>query len=161
MANINDLHPLEVRDRPGFRARRGRIGWDLKTERLGLGVWEIEPGEAAYPFHFHLTEEEVVIVLSGRPSVRTPSGWHQLEPGDAVAFPVGEAGGHQLANWGEETARFLAISTSGAPDIVVYPESDKVGAFERFPDRRGLFTLFRREDAVEYHTGEAPPERPS
>jgi uncharacterized cupin superfamily protein len=161
MANIDDLDPLEVRDHPGFRARRGRLGWKLRTERIGLGVWEIEPGEAAYPYHYHLTEEEVAIVLEGRPSVRTPDGWSELGPGDAVAFPVGERGGHQIANWGTTTARFLAISTTGAPDIVVYPESGKLGAFERFPDRRGMFKLFRDADAVDYHDGESPPARPA
>jgi uncharacterized cupin superfamily protein len=161
MANINVLYPLEVREEAGFRARRGRLGWDLGTERIGLGVWELDPGEAAYPLHYHLAEEEVVVVLEGRPSLRTGEGsWRELEPGEAVAFPVGERGAHQIANWGTETARFLAISTTGAPEICVYPDSGKIGAFERFSDRRGMFTMFRAEDAVDYHHGERPPERP-
>jgi uncharacterized cupin superfamily protein len=160
MANINVLQPLEIRDHPGFEARRGRLGWDLGTERIGLGVWEIEPGQAAYPLHYHLGEEEVVIVLEGTPSLRSADGWRQLETGETVAFPVGERGAHQIANWGSDTARFLAISTTGAPDICVYPESGKLGAFERFPDRRGLFAMFRRADEVSYHTGEVPPAPP-
>src|SRR4051794_31353172 len=72
MPNIDELDPLEVRDVPGFEARRGRLGWALGTERLGLSVWEIEPGQAAYPYHFHVQEEEVVVVLAGKPSVRSP-----------------------------------------------------------------------------------------
>lgn len=159
-ANINELDPLEERDHPGFKARRGRLGWKLRTERIGLGVWEVAPGEAAYPYHYHLTEEEVAVVLAGTPSVRTADGWRVLAVGDAVAFPVGERGAHQIANWGETTARFLAISTTGAPDIVVYPESGKVGAFERFADRRGMFKLWRDADAVDYQEGETPPARP-
>ncbi len=160
MANINVLHPLEIRDVPGFEARRGRLGWDLGTEQIGLGVWEIEPGQAAYPLHYHLREEEVVVVLAGTPSLRTAEGWRELAAGEVVAFPVGEAGAHQIANWGTETARFLAISTTGSPDICIYPESGKIGAFERFSDRRGLFAMFRQADAVDYHVGESPPARP-
>ena len=160
MANINDPEPLELRDQQGFEARRTRIGWALGAERLGLSVWEIEPGQAAYPYHYHLTEEELVIVVAGRPSVRQADAWRQLEAGDAVRFATGTDGGHQIANWGEEPARFLAISTSGAPDIVVYPDSDKVGVFERLADRRGLFSLFRRTDEVPYHEGETPPLQP-
>jgi uncharacterized cupin superfamily protein len=39
----------------------------------GLSLWELPPGEAAYPYHLHLTEEEVVVVVvRGRPHVRTP-----------------------------------------------------------------------------------------
>jgi uncharacterized cupin superfamily protein len=161
MANINILDPLEARDHPGFTARRGRLGWALGTDRIGVSVWEVDPGECAYPYHFHLTEEELVVVLEGRPSVRTPDGWRQAAPGDVLAFPVGPQGGHQIANFSDAIVRLLAVSTSGAPDVVVYPESDKIGVFERLPDRRGLFTLFRRSDAVSYHDGETPPVAPS
>ena len=35
------------REHPGFRALRARLGWELGRERLGAGVWEIVPGEAA------------------------------------------------------------------------------------------------------------------
>jgi uncharacterized cupin superfamily protein len=161
MPNIDELDPLEVRDVPGFEARRGRIGWALGLERLGLSTWEIEPGQCAYPYHFHVQEEEVAIVLAGTPSLRTPDGWRELETGEVVGFPRGEAGAHQIANWGEAPARFLAISTSGDADICVYPDSGKVGAFERLPTGRGMFSLFRSEDQVDYHHGETPPSRPA
>jgi uncharacterized cupin superfamily protein len=124
-------------------------------------VWEIEPGQAAYPYHFHVQEEEVVVVVAGTPSVRTPDGWRELATGEAVAFPRGEAGAHQLANWGHVPARFLAVSTSGEADICVYPDSGKVGAFERLRDRRGLFQVYRSGDQVDYHHGEQPPARPT
>jgi hypothetical protein len=40
----------------------------------------------------------------------------------------------------------------------MYPDSGKVGAFERRPDGGGLRTMFRLRDAVEYHDGETPPD---
>ena len=45
-----------------------RLGWQLATERLGASIWEVEPGEAAYPYHYHLGEEELLVVLLGRPA---------------------------------------------------------------------------------------------
>jgi uncharacterized cupin superfamily protein len=89
--------------------------------------------------------------------MRTPDGWQQLEPGEVLSYLVGEAGGHQLVNRGEETVRFLAISTSGAPDLVIYPDSGKLGAYERLPEGGGLYELFMRSDAVDYMEGETPP----
>src|SRR5262249_38127384 len=78
MPNIEEPEFDELRDdRDGFRARRARIGYQLATERLGLSLWEVPPGEAAYPYHFHLTEEELVIVVDGEPSLRTPDGWRE------------------------------------------------------------------------------------
>ena len=160
MPNIFEPEFDQQREHPGFRAQRSRLGWHLGMQRLGASIWEIEPGEAAYPYHYHLGEEELLIVLLGRPSLRTNGEWRELEPGDALSFPLGREGGHQVANWADVTARFLAISTSGTPDLVVYPDSRKLGACERLPDRNGLWEIFRIDDAVDYHDGERPPTAP-
>lgn len=148
----------ELRDHPGFRAKRSRIGYQLGAERVGLSLWEIEPGEAAYPYHFHLAEEEVLVVLDGEPDLRTPEGWRRLERGEIVRFPTGEEGAHQLVNRTDGPVRFLAISTNGDPDIVVYPDSQKVLAAERRPRGGGFRTIVRLEDAVDYFDGERPPQ---
>lgn len=157
MANLHDLDFDEPREQPGFQVRRARVGRQLETERLGISVWEIPPGQAAYPYHYHLTEEELVVVLEGRPSLRNPEGWRELEPGEICSFPRGERGAHQLVNRSESTVRCIALSTHGDPDIVIYPDSGKLGAFERLPTGGGLWELFRRADAVDYYDGECPP----
>ena len=162
MPNINDPHFDEPREHPGFRCLRARLSRQAGSERLGLSLWELPPGQAAYPYHHHLGEEELVVVLEGHPHLRTPAGWRKLPPGDVVAFLRGEEGGHQLVNRTDETVRFLALSTSGDPDLVVYPDSEKIGASERLPDGGGLRAMFRAADTVDYHegesyTGEEPP----
>jgi uncharacterized cupin superfamily protein len=146
---------FETGDRPeGFRARRARIGYELGAELIGASLWEVPPGESAYPYHFHYSDEELVIVISGRPSLRTPQGTRELEEGEALRFPLGAEGAHQIFNHGEETATFLAISSSGRPDVVVYPDSDKIGVGERLPRGGGLRAFFRRSDEVGYFEGE-------
>jgi uncharacterized cupin superfamily protein len=120
-------------------------------------VFEVPPGQAAYPLHYHLTEEELVIVLSGRPSLRTAEGWRDLEEGEVVAFKRGEAGAHQIANRSKEAIRFLALSTSGEPDVVVRPDSGTVGVYERTPEGGGLRKIYRLEDDIDYYEGEEPP----
>ena len=160
MVNIGEPDFDEPREHPGFRARRARLSRQAGSERLGLSLWELPPGEAAYPYHFHLTEEELLVVLDGTPSLRTPSGWRELAAGEIVAFPRGETGAHQLLNRGERTVRFLSFSTSGEPDVVLYPDSGKLGAFERLAQGGGLREMFRLADAVDYHDGEKPPPQP-
>jgi uncharacterized cupin superfamily protein len=144
-------------DRDGFRAKRARMSRAVGAERLGVSLWEVPPGEAAYPYHFHYGEEELVVVLEGAPTLRTPAGTRELEPGDVVAFPRGEDGAHQLVNRGRERVRFLAFSTNGEPDIVVYPDSGKVAAAERPAPGGGFVEVFRLADAVDYWDGEEPP----
>ena len=146
----------EPREHPGFVCRRARLGRQAGTEKLGLSLWEVPPGEAAYPYHWHLAEEEVLIVLEGAPSLRTPAGWSELEQGDVLRFPVGESGAHQLVNRTESPIRFLALSNQQT-DLVVYPDTAKVGAFERRPEGGGLHLVFREGDAVEYYEGERAP----
>jgi uncharacterized cupin superfamily protein len=150
---------FEPDERPaGFRCRRARIGYELGTELLGCSLWELPPSEAAYPYHFHYADEEVLIVLAGRPTLRTPEGERSLEPGEAVRFALGESGAHQVINRTGETVRFLAVSSHGRPDVVVYPDAGKVGLGERLPRGGGLRAFFRHADAVDYWEGEAPPD---
>jgi uncharacterized cupin superfamily protein len=159
MPNINEPEFDEPREHPGFRCRRARVSRQAGSERLGLSLWELPAGEAAYPYHHHLTEEELVVVLHGRPSLRTPAGWRELQDGEVVTFPRGERGAHQLVNRTDDTVRFLAFSTSGEPDIVIRPDSGTLGAYERLPDGGGLRAVFRMSDVVDYYDGEQPPER--
>jgi len=155
--NIGEPSFDEAREQPGFRARRARIGRQAGSERLGISLWEVLPGEAAYPYHYHLTDEELVIVLDGVLRLRTPEGWRELARGEVVSFPRGERGGHQLVNRSAETVRFIALSTQGDPDVVIYPDSGKLGAFERLSRGGGLQSMFRIADLVDYYDGELPP----
>jgi uncharacterized cupin superfamily protein len=146
----------ELREHPGFNVRRARVGRQAGSRRLGASVWELPAGQAAYPYHAHLGEEELLVVLAGRPSLRTPTGWRELEPGEVVAFPRGEEGAHQLSNRGDETVRLLALSTNGDPDIVIYPDAGKVGVNERRPDGSGYAAYFFDAAAVDYWDGVDP-----
>jgi uncharacterized cupin superfamily protein len=157
---VPNLHAPEWEpdERPeGFRARRARIGYQLASELLGASLWEVPPGEAAYPYHFHHADEELAFVLRGRPTLRTPEGERRLDEGDALRFPLGEEGAHQLINRSDEAVVFLSVSSHGRPDVVVYPDSDRIGVGERLPRGGGLRAFFRRGDAVGYWDGERPP----
>ncbi len=154
MPNINHPEFDEPREHPGFRARRARIGYQLGSERIGLSLWEVDPGQAAYPYHFHLTEEELVVVLDGELTLRTPEGERELEMGEVVRFARGRgrrSSDHQpLA----AIARFLSTSTNGEPDIVFYPDSDKVGAAGAAAARWWGAAVLPPGDAVDYYDGE-------
>ena len=160
----NIYTPLFDQDRhspDGFHALRALIGRQAGAERLGMSLWELPAGQAAYPYHFHLNDEELIVVLDGGLSLRTPDGWRDLEPGAVVSFPVGERGAHQLMNRSEDTVRFLAFSSAGQPDTCVYPDSRKVGMSERRPGGFTMRIVYDQGDTdVEYWRGERPPSRP-
>jgi uncharacterized cupin superfamily protein len=95
MPNLFDPEWVERTDAP-LRGRTARVGAAAGAERLGATLYEIDPGENGSPFHLHHGNEEMIIVLSGTPTLRTLNGTRTLDPGDIVACPVGRAGAHQL-----------------------------------------------------------------
>jgi uncharacterized cupin superfamily protein len=148
----------EVREHPGFNCRRARLGRQVGSEKLSMSLWDLPAGEAAYPFHFHLAEEELVVVLEGAPSLRTPAGWREMEEGEVVSFLVGEDGAHQIVNRTEEPVRFLAFSNQ-QPDIVVRPDSRSLSVVERRPEGGGLSQTFSMDDSAGYFDFEGEDAR--
>ena len=158
MSAVNIRQPEfdEPRKQPGFNCRRARIGRQAGSRKVGASLWELPAGQAAYPYHWHVAEEELLVVLDGTPSLRTPDGWRELDEGEVVSFPCGNEGAHQIVNRTEKTVHFLAISNQ-QPDIVVRPDSQTIGAFERRPKGGGIYAHFRLDDAIDYFEGEERP----
>jgi uncharacterized cupin superfamily protein len=103
--------------------RAMRLGPRAGTSELGVTLYEVDPGGAVSPYHAHHANEELVLVLSGHPTLRTPTGIQHLEGGDLVAFPRGPAGAHRIFNPSDEAARVLVFSTLHWPEIAEYPDT--------------------------------------
>jgi uncharacterized cupin superfamily protein len=126
-----------------------RVGKKIGAKRLGMSIYDLPPGQAICPYHFEWTDEEWLIVISGRPTLRTPEGELELEPGDTVCFPEGPAGAHHVRNGTNETVRVALLSTKSDVGIAEYPDSDKVGVWAN-----GTHYMLRRSDQLEYWDGE-------
>lgn len=88
-------------------------------------MWDLPPGGAS-PYHWHAGEEEWLIVVSGRPTLRTPAGERVLGPWDTAVFVRGEAGAHQVRNDSDEPVRVVFFATHSDPDVRVYPDDDAI-----------------------------------
>ncbi len=140
----------DAADPEGFRTGQARLGAELGARRTSATVYELPPGQAVCPFHFEYGEEEWLLVLDGRPSVRTPEGTRELAPRELLFFPTGPAGAHQVRNDSDAVARVVMWSEVVLPTATVYPDSGKVGVY--FDAEAGL--VFRRASAVGYFDGE-------
>jgi uncharacterized cupin superfamily protein len=109
------------------------VGKAAGAKELGMSVYDLLPGSTGFNLHAHYGMEELFVVLSGRPTLRTGSGEEELAPGDVVSMPRGMDGLHTFTNPTDEHARVLAISTLPVPEVVVYPEIGKVGVATRDP----------------------------
>lgn len=96
-----------------------------RGERLGATVYELDPRNFVV-YHFHHRWEELLVVLRGRPTLRTPEGTRMLQEGDVVHFLVGPAGAHALTNETDSPVRFVMASTQGAPEVAEYPDLGQI-----------------------------------
>ena len=128
-----------------------RLGKPLGATQTGMSVYELPPGQSVCPYHYEYGEEEWVLVLTGRPTLRTPEGERELAPFDAAFFPIGPDGAHQVRNDTAETVRIVMWSTVITPSATAYPDSGKVGVWTGV---EGENLMARRSGHVEYYDGE-------
>jgi uncharacterized cupin superfamily protein len=143
------LDPGPFSERPGRGWRTAKVGERLGGKLLGLSVYELDPGQKTFPFHYHLLREEWVLVLAGSPTLRSADGEQVLGPGDVVVFGAGAVGAHALRNDGEEPARVAIFSNQPPADAAVYPDSRKLGVAGA-----GERHLVRDEPQLDYWDGE-------
>lgn len=103
---------------------------------LGASVYELGPGNSVV-YHYHHGSEELLVVLRGRPTLRTPEGERQLAEGEVVHFPVGPDGAHGLRNDTDATTRFVVAGIRVSPEVVEYPDVRKVTAQARTASQTG------------------------
>jgi uncharacterized cupin superfamily protein len=129
---VQNLLTLTLQDAPqdwppGHRFAATSLSKRFGAVATGMGVYELPPGNASWPYHFETTEEEWLIVLEGELTLRTPEGEAVLRAGDVACFPAGAAGAHAVRNHTDAPVRY-AMPSSHAPygDGCVYPDSGKV-----------------------------------
>lgn len=123
----------ERRDSDGQRWSRVALGRRLGCELLGASVYVLAPGASGWPYHAHLANEELLIVLAGAATVRTPEGELRVATGDAIAFPRGPAGTHEIRNDGDGPCRIVLLSTMLEPDVAHFPDDDSYVVFAGAP----------------------------
>jgi uncharacterized cupin superfamily protein len=107
---------------------------------LGASVYELGPGNFMV-YHAHHGSEELLIVVRGRPTLRTPDGERVLVEGEAVHFPTGPEGAHGIRNDGEEPVRYVVAGIRVSPEIVEYPDTNQ----DTSQARHGIFFVHDNE----------------
>ena len=129
-------------DPEGFRAGMFRFGPMVGGSRLGASVYELPPGQSICPYHYEYREEEWLIVLEGRPTLREPEGTAELEPWDVVCFPTGPEGAHGLRNDSDTPVRYVVAGVRVSPEVVEYPDLKQVTG----QSRHGIFFIHDVEE---------------
>lgn len=109
-----------------FGVRYKELGRFGGSSNLGVCMEIIEPGKQAYPQHYHMLEEEHLMVMEGELTLMLGEKRYLMKSGDYVCFPAGQKVGHAIFNHSEEPCRYLVIGETNPHDVIVFPESNRV-----------------------------------
>lgn len=124
-----------------------RLGAAGGLTQFGVNLITLEPGAWSSQRHWHLNEDEFVMVTRGELTLITDAGAETLRPGDCAAFPAGVADGHHLVNRTDAPGAFLVVGTRAEVDEVTYPDIDMKAV-----SKDGVHS-FTRRDGSPFDTG--------
>jgi uncharacterized cupin superfamily protein len=126
----------------GEGVRGARLLERPEGTRLVGAVWELDPGASSGPYHVHHATEELLVVLDGSATLRTPDGEREVARGDVAHFPVGASGAHQVLNRSDAPVRYLMVAAHTGTDVIEYVDEEKVVVYSNSPSLlhdEGLF----------------------
>lgn len=98
----------------------------------------LPPGSASSHRHWHETEDEFLLVLTGE-LILIEHEETMLRAGDCAAWKAGSPVGHCLQNRSNEPASYLIVGAHADQDTVHYPDHDL--KFHRDGDKRHFTRL--------------------
>jgi uncharacterized cupin superfamily protein len=101
-----------------------RLGDASGLTQFGANIVRLEPGGLSSLRHYHMQQDEFLVMLSGALTLIDDYGEHQMLPGDCASFPAGEANGHHLKNKTEAPASFLVVGTRTPTETAYYSDID-------------------------------------
>lgn len=130
-----------------FGVRFQQLGEFGGGTHIGVGIEVLEPGRQAYPAHYHMLEEEHLLILEGKATLRLGARSYALAAGDYACFPAGQKAGHALLNEGTEPCRYLIIGERNPHDVIFHTDSGRVNV-------RLAGEGYRKASTMDYWEGE-------
>src|SRR3954451_15429185 len=109
MANVFEPDFDAEQDEPPFTWRRARLGRQAGADALGASLFELPPGASSFPLHVHHANEEMIVVLTGRPTLRSIDSARELAPDVLVPCRAVRRGARRIDNRSNEAVRFLVV----------------------------------------------------
>lgn len=148
--NWQDIPSKQKAEHEDYVYRRRKFLGFGETNNICVSIYEIPPGKAAYPYHYHHKNEETFFILRGHGLLKTPEGEKNVWAGDLLFFPANCDGAHKLTNLSDtEDLVYLDVDVVHDLDVAVYPETGKLGVWGKNINR-----IWRQQDDVDYYDGE-------
>lgn len=113
-----------------------------------VDIYEIPPGKANYPYHYHESSEEIFYIISGEGIVETEEGDKKLKAGDVIVCPPSPSGAHRIKNISEkEKLVYIEFDTISYPEVAHYPKTNALAVLYAEAERN---QFFKEDSKVSY-----------
>lgn len=107
-----------------------RLGDAGGLTQFGVNIVTLEPGALSSLRHWHLVEDEFVMITEGECWLVEDQGETLMRPGDCAAFPANTPNGHHFINRSDRPARFLVVGTKSPRETATYSDVDLMVTLE-------------------------------
>ncbi len=118
-----------------------RLGDAGGLTQFGVNIIILAPGAKSSMRHWHLNEDEFVMVTMGECTMVMDAGHVIMRVGDCAAFPAGVPDGHRFINHTDVEARFLVVGSKARTEVATYSDIDlrveQGGGVNRFTYKDG------------------------
>lgn len=103
-----------------------RLGDAGGLTQFGVNLVTLQPGALSSLRHWHLNEDEFIMITAGECVLVQDGGETVMRVGDCAAFPAGNPDGHHLINRTDRVATFLVVGTKAVAETATYSDVDMV-----------------------------------
>ena len=149
-SKINELPSSHKNVHEGYEYIKNEFVPRGFAEKTMVSIYEIPPHKSAYPYHYHLKNEETFYIISGEGVLTTPEGERRVSAGELLFFPASSEGAHKLTNTSDtENLVYIDFDVIHDIDVTLYPNSDKIAVWGKDTNK-----VFRTDSNVDYYEGE-------
>lgn len=151
VTNINEMLPKFKDEHDGYQYNKYEVTKRKDFSQAYVCFYEIMPGIAAFPKHYHSYNTECFYIIEGTGVVLTNEEEIKIKRDDIIVFPCGKASIHKIVNTSKkENLLYIDFDATNSPDIVHYTDSNKIGIIEH----NIASTFYFQNDDVNYYDGE-------
>ena len=123
------IYPSPYAERMAGRSSL-RLGQAAGLTQFSVNLVSLEPGAMSSLRHWHLAEDEFVMVTQGECVLMEDQGETLMRAGDCAGFPCNTPNGHHFINRSDAVARFLVIGSKAPREVATYSDVDLVVTME-------------------------------
>ena len=110
--------------------RQVALGDPMGLTQFGVNQVTLGPGGQSALRHWHVEQDEFLVMLSGTCTLVDDAGETPLHPGDCAAFPANDGNGHHLVNNTDQDATFVVVGTRTKTETGHYSDVDMMVRFD-------------------------------